>query len=107
MQKRQQRRVFEAAFKVEAVRRLQERLANNIPLSVIARELDVRPQQLRGWEKQLASHGGQGVPDVFPGEGRLPSAEEEVRRLRRELEVVRQERDFLRKTAAYFAKDFR
>ena len=83
MQKRQQRRVFEAAFKVEAVRRLHERLANNIPLSVIARELAVRPQQLRGWEKQLASPVGQAVHDVFPG-GRLPSAEEEVRRLRRE-----------------------
>ena len=67
MQKRQQRRVFEAAFKVEAVRRLHERLANNIPLSVIARELAVRPQQLRGWEKQLASPVGQAVHDVFPG----------------------------------------
>ncbi|MEP6766965.1 MAG: transposase [Gemmatimonadaceae bacterium] len=107
MRKKRERRVFEAAFKIEAVRRMQERLTVHVPLSVIARDLGLRPQQLRGWEKQIDARVGQPPADVFPGEGNVPSAEEEVRRLRRENEVLRQERDFLRKTAAYFAKDSR
>jgi transposase len=35
------------------------------------------------------------------------AADEEVRRLRSELERVRQERDFLKKAAAFFAKESR
>jgi transposase-like protein len=35
----------------------------------------------------------------------VANAEQEVRRLRRELELVTQERDFLKKAAAYFAKE--
>jgi transposase len=38
---------------------------------------------------------------------RAMSAEEELRRVRRELEVTRQERDFLKKAAAFFAKESR
>ena len=42
---------------------------------------------------------------------RLPAAvaplEIEVKRLRRELERVREERDFLKKAAAFFARDAR
>lgn len=107
MKKKRERRTFEAAFKIEAVRRLQERRAVQVPVSVIAQDLGVRPEQLRSWEKQMALRAGQAPSDVFPGEGRLPSADEEVRQLRRELEVVRQERDFLKRAAAYFAKESR
>ena len=49
----------------------------------------------------------QPAADVFPGNGRLPSQEEELRRKRREVESLRQERDFLKKTAAYFARESR
>jgi transposase len=45
--------------------------------------------------------------DVFPGNGKLATKDEELRALRRELEVVKQERDFLKKAAAYFAKGSR
>jgi transposase len=44
---------------------------------------------------------------VFPGHGQLPSAEAEVRRLQRENATLRQERDFLKKAAAFFAKESR
>jgi transposase len=43
--------------------------------------------------------------DVFPGNGQLTSQDEEVRRLRRELEQTKQENAFLKKAAAYFAKE--
>lgn len=107
MKKRRPRRKFDAAFKIEAVRRMHERLELDVPLKKIALDLDVRPEQLRLWERQLAQRSGQAPHDVFPGEGRLPSAEEELRQLRRELETVKQERDFLKKATAYFARESR
>jgi transposase len=101
------RRTFDAAFKIEAVRRMEERVATQVPLSAIARDIGVRPEQLRSWAKRLACGAGQAPTDIFPGEGKGSSAEEEMRRLRREVEILRQERDFLKKTAAYFAKESR
>ena len=55
MTKKRVRRQFDAAFKVEAVRRMEERLAVKVPLTTIARDLDVRPEQLRMWADQLAA----------------------------------------------------
>lgn len=107
MTKKRSRRAFDAAFKMEALRRMDEQLALKIPLSVISRELGVTPAMLQRWAKQLAMRRGQSPTDVFPGEGRLPSADAELRQLRRELETVRMERDFLKKAAAYFAKESR
>jgi len=107
MKQKRERRTFDAALKVEMVRRMQERVATGVPVSTIATDLRVRPEQLRTWAKQLAARAGQPPSDVFPGEGRLPKADEELRQLRRELDVVRQERDFLKRAAAYFAKESR
>jgi transposase len=45
--------------------------------------------------------------DVFPGNGKRTTKDEELAALRRELEMVKQERDFLKKAAAYFAKGSR
>lgn len=47
------------------------------------------------------------VRDVFPGNGKLTSQDEELRRVKRELETVRQERDLLKRAAAFFAKESR
>ena len=93
MKEKRARRKFHAALKIEMVRRMQERAATGVPVSTIATDLQVRPEQLRLWAKQLAARPGQAPRDVFPGEGRLPSADDEMRQLRRELDVVRQERD--------------
>ncbi len=91
------RRSFTPEFKQEAVRLLAE---SGRPLRHVARELGLHPAQLRDWRRELA------VPDSAPSRP-APSEAEEVRRLRRELEVVRQERDFLKKAAAFFAKESR
>src|SRR5688572_4619526 len=64
----------------------------------------IRCDMLRHWKQQV--EGGELTQtEVFPGQGRVANAEQEVRRLRRELELVTQERDFLKKAAAYFAKE--
>jgi transposase-like protein len=50
-EQRGKRRVFSAAFKLEAVRRMRERRATGTSLSQIGRELGVRPVMLRAWAK--------------------------------------------------------
>jgi transposase-like protein len=94
------RRFFSAEFKLEAVHRMEAERARGVSLTQIGRELGgVRPDMLREWRRQAGERGadlGTPVTDVLPGQGRLPSEAEEVRRLTRELERVTQERDFLR-----------
>lgn len=87
------RRQFSREFKEEAVRLVVE---SGRPLSVIARELGIRPEQLREWRGQ--------VRRLKPA---VPAEAEELQRLRQELELTRQERDFLKKAAAFFAKESR
>ena len=109
------------AFKVEAVRVMHERLAAGLTLQRISEELDVKPDQLRVWAKQVAgAPPGASAEEIFPGAGRrrrfesvdslvppagTESPEAELRRLRRENERLRLERDFLKKAAAFFAKE--
>lgn len=62
------------------------------PLSQIARELGISDSALSKWCKQLADQGEQ----AFPGSGHQSAEQEEIRRLRRELEVTRQERDIVK-----------
>ena len=104
---RQGRRAFSAEFKEEAVHLMRERKALVVGVAQIGRELDVRPALLRAWARKLDQRAGAGVSEVFPGNGKLPSSEEELRRLRRENATLRQERDFLKKAAAFFAKESR
>lgn len=89
------RRVFSDEFKAEAVRQVTEL---GRPVSQVARELELRPEQLRDWKKKLIARGDLTAPV------RVETAEDEVRRLRRELAVLRQEHEFLGKAAAFFAR---
>ena len=96
---RRERREFSAEFKAEAVRLAAERRATGGTLTQLGRELDVRPDQLRAWSKRQAGASDAGIP----GE----TIEQENRRLRREVEVLRQEQAFAKKVAVYFAKESR
>jgi transposase len=83
---RRERREFSEEFKVEAVRLAAERRAAGGTLTQVGRELDVRPDQLRAWTKQHGRATGASIP----GE----TVEQENRRLRREVAVLRQEQAF-------------
>jgi len=96
---RRERRSFSPEFKAEAVRLVAERRALGVPLAQVGRELDVRPDQLRAWTRQLKRDDGSG--SAVAGE----TTEQEVRRLRREVAVLRQEQAFAKKVAVYFAKE--
>lgn len=67
MSKKRKRRVCDASFRLEAVRRYEERRALQVPASVIAQDLGVRATQLRSLAQQVAARAGQAPPAVFPG----------------------------------------
>ena len=90
---------FTPEFKAEAVRMMRGAAK---PIAELAKDIGVSEQSLYRWAKQL------GVDAKADPAGALTTAErEELTRLRRELRQVEQERDFLKKTAAYFASEKR
>lgn len=99
------RRQFSREFKLEAVRLA---TAGDRSVAEVARELGVNAEVLRSWKRQMAKSGAETpVTDVFPGNGKLTSADEELRRLRRENAVLREERDILKKATVFFARETR
>jgi len=92
----ERRRSYSAEFKMEALRLLE---TSGKTATQIERELGIGDGCLSHWRKQLESNSSQ----AFPGHGRVPADQEEVVRLRRELEIVRQERDILKKAVAIFS----
>jgi transposase len=92
---KRKRRQFTPEQKADAVRMVRE-LGN---VARVARELDLSETALSKWVKQAEIDAG-------IGEGDLTTEErEELRRLRRENRTLQMERDFLKKAAAFFAKD--
>ena len=93
---RRKRREFTAEQKTDAVRLVRE-VGN---LSKVARDLDLTQSALRGWVRQAGIDEGQGPSTALKSEEL-----EELRRLRREVRTLEMERDFLKKAAAFFAKE--
>jgi transposase len=95
------RKTFSKEFKLEAVRQLE--LGDKSP-NDISIDLGIRRNMLYKWQEQLKKHGD----DAFKGPGRHPIDQyDEVTRLRKELADVKEERDILKKAAAYFARDLK
>src|SRR3954465_5664711 len=92
------RRTFTPEFKVEAVRLVTEQGKS---LAEVARDLDLGESMLRAWKQAPATDGGQ----AFPGKGNPPALEEELRRLRAEVERLTMERDVLKEATAFFARE--
>ena len=92
------RRVFSREFKVEAVKLITEK---GYSIAEASRNLGVDYSVLRRWKNQLESDS----QHAFPGKGLLKPQDEELRRLKRELQRVTEERDILKKALAYFAED--
>ena len=93
---RRKRRSFTKEFKVETVRLV--RGGRGIP--EVARELDLTESALRNWVQQGEVDAGRGKPGALTTEER-----EELRRLRREVKSLREDREILKKAAAFFAKE--
>lgn len=88
-------------FKVEAVRLLN---AGDKPASELAMELGVKRTLLYRWRDQFQGKG----EAAFSGPGRPKNDQlSEIARLKKELKEVTEERDILKKAAAYFARDLK
>ena len=98
------RRRFTQEFKLEAVRLA---TAGDRSISEVARDLGIGASVLWQWRRQAETRSGHSPADIFPGNGKLMSQDEEIRRLRREVAVLREERDILGKATAFFAKGVR
>jgi len=93
------RRSFSEEFKAGAVRLV---LAEGKTIGAAARDLDLTETSLRKWVEQARADVGRGRP------GALTTAErEELTRLRRENRILHEEREILKKAAAFFAKERR
>jgi len=91
------RRIFSEQFKSDAVK-----LATGSGKTVrqVARDLKLEPGTLHTWIRERGKRAGDAVAET-----KTETLEEEVRRLRRDLAAVTDERDFLKKAAAYFARE--
>lgn len=87
METKRRRRKFSKEFKSEAVRLLSTR-----SLTEVAESLGISASLLCRWQ------------EAFRGNGNRTGMEEELRRLRKENADLREEKEILKKAAAYFAK---
>lgn len=93
-------KVYTKEFKEEAVKLMQ---SSGKSAGQVARDLGISDNSLYNWQKQLADKGA----NAFPGTGHQSALEEENRRLKRELEIARQERDILKKVVSIFSREQR
>jgi len=91
------RKRYSKEFKQQALRRANEPDVTDV---LVCEELGISTRQLRRWREAVREHGEE---VAFPGLGK--SRDEELTRLNRELNKVKEERDFLKEAARFFAKE--
>lgn len=92
-----ERRTYPSEFKREAVNLAQ---TSGKTMADLERELGLSKGLLKHWVRAAQQDGEQ----AFPGHGHLKADEERVRQLERELLIVKEERDILKKAIAIFSQ---
>jgi transposase len=97
------RRAFTDEFKAEAVRLV---TVEDHPVSQVAKDLGIHESLLRRWQRKLEARQARvaGVKPTAAVAASIIVEQEEVRRLRREIERLRMERDILKKAVAIFSE---
>ncbi len=93
----ERRKTYTREFKIEAVRLLETSGKSG---HEIEDDLGIGRGQVYRWRKQLGEEKGN--IRAFPGTGK--PRDEELVRLKRELAIIREERDILRKAVAIFSR---
>ena len=98
----EKRRTFTGEFKQGAIKLA---LSPGHSIVQVAADLGVGKSTLTNWIRNYREKGGA----AFPGHGNtvLTPQEAEIQRLKKELEITRQERDILKKATGFFAKESR
>src|SRR6266536_461301 len=91
------RKKYTEEFKTEALRLVRE---IKRPVAQVARELGISANLLYGWNAEERNANNVGTTRLA-----LKSEREELIRLRRENETLKKERDFLKRAAAFFARE--
>ncbi len=97
MEAKQTRRMYDQEFKKEAVRLVIEGKGTACK---IASELGINENILYRWVRQFRVD----PKNSFPGKGKLKTEDEEMRKLKRELADVKEERDILKKAVGIFSR---
>lgn len=98
MREIKKRRQYTKEFKIETVEFL---LRGEKTTVEVAGDLGIRTELLYRWKKEYLND----QKNSFPGSGHLQDPEEEkIRNLERELRLVQEERDILKKVVAIFSK---
>ncbi len=91
------RRQYDSEFKRAAVELAQ---TSGKSMAELERELGLSAGLLKQWVRAAKRDGG----EAFRGNGRMKASDEELRRLRRENAILRQERDILKKAMVIFSQ---
>jgi len=94
---KRKKRKYDREFKLEAVRLVIE---DGRSVAEVARNLGVHENLLHKWKRDYLEDN----KNAFPGKGHLKPADEELRRLKRKLADVTEERDILKKALAVFSR---
>ena len=93
--KSSKRKQFSSEFKREAIRLVTE---GGLSIAQVSRDLGLNDNMVSRWKKEAEQNGEK----AFPGQGH--PQDEELSRLRRENEVLRQEREILKKAISIFSQ---
>ena len=91
------KRYFAREFKYEAIRLMNE---GKRSVGDIAKNLDIHPNVLHQWRRKYRAD----MEQAFPGKGHMRPPEEEIGRLQRENEDLREEKEILKKASFIFSK---
>ena len=91
------RKQYDREFKMEAVRLLE---TSGKSANQLESDLGIGRGNLWRWKREFAADR----EAAFPGRGRLAPEQERLRQLERENEILRQERDILKKAIAIFTQ---
>ena len=92
-------KIYTAEFKAEAIKAIEENKGN---VSETARQLGIAMQTLSNWYKTAKVGTLAGRQQYSPD---LVALREENKKLKQQLKTAEMEREFLKKAAAYFAKE--
>jgi transposase len=100
MGKVKERKTYDRQFKIDAVNLV---INGSRTVTEVSRDLGVKAYLLYRWIREQEREEAKGE-EAFPGKGRLGPQEEELRRLRRELEEAKEDREILKKALEFFSK---